>query len=142
MSTSVDERQPLLPSSKPPSIGATPEQVLDPSLAALPSKPRTTKWTWVVRFVIFAALVVGLAFLIKAFVDSKDVDFDLGKALKKALGGGLSGAAGTLTLSYRFVSFLTPILAMVLQVLLLMVDRHPYSFEDLTHYQPSPSVRR
>ncbi|KAI8231119.1 hypothetical protein K4K54_000243 [Colletotrichum sp. SAR 10_86] len=42
----------------------------------------------------------------KRWVDAKDTNFDLGKALKRALGGGLSGAAAmvlqVLTLMYRF----------------------------------------
>ncbi|KAF1967820.1 mitochondrial carrier [Bimuria novae-zelandiae CBS 107.79] len=49
---------------------------------------------------------VILAFFIQGWIDADDVDFDLGGALKRALGGGLSGAA-----------------AMVLQVLLLIPVR-------------------
>ncbi|PSR77522.1 mitochondrial carrier domain-containing protein [Coniella lustricola] len=58
-------------------------------------------WFWRILWAVAAALV--LAVFIKGWVDAKDVDFDLKGALKRALGGGLSGAA-----------------AMVLQVLLLM----------------------
>ncbi|KAF5391205.1 hypothetical protein D9757_003166 [Collybiopsis confluens] len=60
-------------------------------------------WTRTI-YVICAILgAVLLALLIKGFVEAGDIHFDVGKALKSALGGGLSGAA-----------------AMVLQVLLLM----------------------
>ncbi|KAI1841540.1 hypothetical protein JX265_013505 [Neoarthrinium moseri] len=66
---------------------------------------RTAKWyLWRAFWVILATLV--LALFIKGWVDSDATDFDLGGALKRALGGGLSGAA-----------------AMVLQVLLLMPIR-------------------
>jgi len=47
--------------------------------------------------------VTGASIVIKGFIESDDSEFDLGKALKDALGGGLSGAA-----------------AMVLQVFALM----------------------
>lgn len=92
------------------------------------SETRRTKswWFWRILWTLLAALV--LAVFIKGWVDAKDVEvcgypmchtpsvvhgadvgmflpqFDLKGALKRALGGGLSGAA-----------------AMVLQVLLLMV---------------------
>lgn len=65
-------------------------------------EPRTKGWwAWRIFWFILAALV--LALFIKGWVDADDTNFDLSKALKRALGGGLSGAA-----------------AMVLQVLLLM----------------------
>ncbi|KAK8052482.1 hypothetical protein PG993_003867 [Apiospora rasikravindrae] len=70
-----------------------------------PAQKRTRAWWfWRILWTVLAALV--LAVFIKGWVDAKDVDFDLGRALKRALGGGLSGAA-----------------AMVLQVLLLMPIR-------------------
>jgi len=64
---------------------------------------RQASWyAWRAFWAVCAAVVIGL--FIKGWIDAgADVDFDLGKALKRALGGGLSGAA-----------------AMVLQVLLLM----------------------
>lgn len=58
---------------------------------------------WALGTILIEALV-GL--FIKGWIEADDVDFDLGAALKRALGGGLSGAA-----------------AMVLQVLLLMPIR-------------------
>ncbi|KAF6811932.1 mitochondrial carrier protein [Colletotrichum musicola] len=69
-------------------------------------KPKRTTgwWLWRAFWAVLAILV--LAVFIKGWVDAKDTNFDLGKALKRALGGGLSGAA-----------------AMVLQVLTLMPIR-------------------
>ncbi|KAH8601825.1 mitochondrial carrier domain-containing protein [Bisporella sp. PMI_857] len=66
-------------------------------------KQRIASWyIWRIFWVIVFGLV--LAVFVKGWVDAGgDVDFDLNAALKRALGGGLSGAA-----------------AMVLQVLLLM----------------------
>ncbi|KAL5328715.1 hypothetical protein ACEPPN_002218 [Leptodophora sp. 'Broadleaf-Isolate-01'] len=62
----------------------------------------TSWWLWRGFWVIIASLV--LAVFVKGWIDAGgDVEFDLKGALKRALGGGLSGAA-----------------AMVLQVLLLM----------------------
>ncbi|ROW11297.1 hypothetical protein VMCG_00865 [Cytospora schulzeri] len=58
-------------------------------------------WFWRILWAVLVALL--LAVFIKGWIDAEDVDFDLKGALKRALGGGLSGAA-----------------AMVLQVLLLM----------------------
>ncbi|KAE8444806.1 hypothetical protein EG329_014266 [Mollisiaceae sp. DMI_Dod_QoI] len=68
-----------------------------------PKQVTTASWyIWRMFWFIVTALV--LALFIKGWIDAgSDVNFDLGAALKRALGGGLSGAA-----------------AMVLQVLLLM----------------------
>ncbi|KAL2075874.1 hypothetical protein VTL71DRAFT_817 [Oculimacula yallundae] len=64
---------------------------------------RPASW-WIWRGFWFILAVLVLTLFIKGWVDAGgDVDFDLKGALKRALGGGLSGAA-----------------AMVLQVLLLM----------------------
>lgn len=62
--------------------------------------------------VLGIAGAVVLGFFIKGFIDADDVEFDLGKALKAALGGGLSGAA-----------------AMVLQVLSLMPLRTVMNYQ-------------
>ncbi|KAL0948332.1 hypothetical protein HGRIS_010919 [Hohenbuehelia grisea] len=62
--------------------------------------------------VIFILAGVLLFLFIKAFIDADDTDFDFKKALKKALGGGLSGAA-----------------AMVLQVLSLMPLRTTMNYQ-------------
>ncbi|ORY68261.1 mitochondrial carrier domain-containing protein [Pseudomassariella vexata] len=70
-----------------------------------PPPERTRSWYfWRVLWFVVAAVI--LAVFIKGWVDADDVEFDLKSALKRALGGGLSGAA-----------------AMVLQVLLLMPVR-------------------
>ncbi|THU98571.1 mitochondrial carrier [Dendrothele bispora CBS 962.96] len=56
--------------------------------------------------------IIAVVFFIKGFIEAGDVDFDLKKALKSALGGGLSGAA-----------------AMVLQVLTLMPLRTVMNYQ-------------
>ncbi|KAH8724182.1 mitochondrial carrier domain-containing protein [Phaeosphaeriaceae sp. PMI808] len=69
-------------------------------------KTVSRKWQYAWRgFWVFNAIVL-IAVFVKGWVDADDVNFDLKGALKRALGGGLSGAA-----------------AMVLQVLLLMPIR-------------------
>ena len=67
-----------------------------------PPEKRTRSW-WFQRifWAVVAAVILGI--FIKGWIDADDTNFDLKAALKRALGGGLSGAA-----------------AMVLQVLLLM----------------------
>ncbi|KAF8849350.1 mitochondrial carrier [Acephala macrosclerotiorum] len=68
-----------------------------------PKKTSTTSWyVWRIFWAVVAALVLA-AFIYGWVKAGGDVNFDLKKALLRALGGGLSGAA-----------------AMVLQVLLLM----------------------
>ncbi|KIY67174.1 mitochondrial carrier [Cylindrobasidium torrendii FP15055 ss-10] len=101
-----EERQPLLSGAPTPTYnGSDPQPADAPSRSADPKPPLTRKdWAWRGFWTLLAAFV-GFVF-IKGFVDAKDVDFDLGKTLKRALGGGLSGAA-----------------AMVLQVLSLMPIR-------------------
>ncbi|GJC93241.1 hypothetical protein ColKHC_02067 [Colletotrichum higginsianum] len=69
------------------------------------TKKRTTGW-WLWRAFWAVLAIFFLAIFIKGWVDAKDTNFDLKAALKRALGGGLSGAA-----------------AMVLQVLTLMPIR-------------------
>ncbi|RFU28162.1 hypothetical protein B7463_g8171, partial [Scytalidium lignicola] len=90
---SIDEETPLL----------VDQQESDQSSEQIESKqPSQLSWyAWRMFWGIIAT--VGLALFIKGWIDAGDVDFDLKGALKRALGGGLSGAA-----------------AMVLQVLLLM----------------------
>jgi hypothetical protein len=112
------ERNPLLSTSKP-SVCTTQASadteygsVEDEDSLLQAAKPEPIKWTaWSINFYALLAVffVFVLVIVIKGFVDEKDpkdVDFDLRKALKSALGGGLSGAA-----------------AMVLQVLTLMPMR-------------------
>lgn len=116
----VDERAPLLPTTSTASVSsvspsdtetirpASPTSAAqDPTGHPMPIvKRKLTKVDifWRLVFIAFAGFLVAIT--IKAIVDTDDPDFDLGKALKSALGGGLSGAA-----------------AMVLQVATLMPMR-------------------
>ncbi|CZS95541.1 uncharacterized protein RAG0_05139 [Rhynchosporium agropyri] len=89
------EQSPLLGDHRP-------AQQIDEEDAVEKSGRTTSWWTW--RAVWFIVAVLVLTLFIKGWVDAGgDFQFDLKGALKRALGGGLSGAA-----------------AMVLQVLLLM----------------------
>ncbi|KAL4254160.1 mitochondrial carrier family protein [Abortiporus biennis] len=103
----ADERQPLLPpSSDVENPAELAEDDSDP-----PKNPRS--WKKIVWYSLCTILAIaGLAIFIKGFIDADDVEFDLGKALKSALGGGLSGAA-----------------AMVLQVLTLMPIRTVMNYQ-------------
>ncbi|KAF7305474.1 hypothetical protein HMN09_00800100 [Mycena chlorophos] len=101
-------------------------QPSDPQLAASESQPllsrsdsdlakerRARSWWTVAAYVLLAVIVaVFVALTIKAFLEADDINFDLGKALKSALGGGLSGAA-----------------AMVIQVLTLMPLRTVMNYQ-------------
>ncbi|KAJ6632464.1 mitochondrial carrier [Mycena sp. CBHHK59/15] len=81
--------------------------------SALPEPPKK-RGVWEIAMYITLG-VIGAAFLglfVKGFIDSDDSDFDLRKALKSALGGGLSGAA-----------------AMVIQVLTLMPLRTVMNYQ-------------
>ncbi|KAI6153359.1 mitochondrial carrier domain-containing protein [Pisolithus tinctorius] len=112
------EQQPLLTSSTKPShytvvvTASQNDEVADSDAdAAAAAKPRS------IQKILFQTLVVLfgvfiLVLFIKGFIDADDVEFDLGTALKKALGGGLSGAA-----------------AMVLQVLTLMPLRTVMNYQ-------------
>ncbi|KAG6843909.1 hypothetical protein H0H87_011719 [Tephrocybe sp. NHM501043] len=106
----LDETQPLLP---PP---ASPKP-----------QPRSRKK--IAGYVLLWLLVGAvLAVFIKGFLDADDVDFDLRKALKAALGGGLSGAAGNDSLSIPH-QINQRIPAMVLQVLTLMPLRTVMNYQ-------------
>jgi hypothetical protein len=76
----------------------------DASLKSQDQHPSKYRYYWWALWTILTVAI--LAVFIKGWIDADDVDFDLKGALKRALGGGLSGA-----------------LAMVLQVLLLMPIR-------------------
>ncbi|THH14281.1 hypothetical protein EW146_g6028 [Bondarzewia mesenterica] len=113
------ERQPLLGGTNPPITYITelvPPVLEDTSDSEFEPTPKQKTSAWAVLWYILLFLGGGAVagFLIKTFIDAGDTgeimhawstlwQFDLGKALKSALGGGLSGAA-----------------AMVLQVLTLM----------------------
>ncbi|RYP34108.1 hypothetical protein DL767_004443 [Monosporascus sp. MG133] len=79
-----------------------PDEHEQAALLESPPEKRTRSW-WLRRIFWAVVAAVILAVFIKGWIDADDTHFDLKGALKKALGGGLSGAA-----------------AMVLQVLLLM----------------------
>ncbi|CCL98875.1 uncharacterized protein FIBRA_00882 [Fibroporia radiculosa] len=117
----ADERQPLL------------THVYDEETADPVEVEKKTNWWTIGWYAVIAALcATTLGLFIKGFIDADDVDvrtlcarttstklegvfaiqFDLGKALKSALGGGLSGAA-----------------AMVLQVLTLMPLRTVMNYQ-------------
>ncbi|CAE6408970.1 unnamed protein product [Rhizoctonia solani] len=92
----TDERTPLL-QSEPAANEHEQAALIEPE-----PKPRTKSWyAWRIFLALLGVLVLGV--FIKGWIDADDVEFDLKGALKRALGGGLSGAA-----------------AMVLQVLTLM----------------------
>ncbi|KAK7039418.1 mitochondrial carrier [Favolaschia claudopus] len=79
----------------------------------LPDAPAKRSTTEILVWIVLSILVaVALGFFIKGWIDAGDVDFDYGKALKSALGGGLSGAA-----------------AMVIQVLALMPLRTVMNYQ-------------
>jgi hypothetical protein len=101
-----NERSPLLPVDPVPDHqDESPEDTSDTASLKPQSEeaPGRYRLLWWALAVVFVAL---LGLFIQGWIASDDVDFDLGAALKSALGGGLSGAA-----------------AMVLQVLLLMPVR-------------------
>ncbi|KAF5026998.1 hypothetical protein F66182_872 [Fusarium sp. NRRL 66182] len=99
------EQTPLL-ADQPQRDGGEDESQPDAE-PTLETRPRSW-YAWRIFWAVLAIAV--LAVFIKGWIDADDSKFDLKGALKRALGGGLSGAA-----------------AMVLQVLLLMY-RHGTSF--------------
>ncbi|KAF8634783.1 hypothetical protein AX17_004106 [Amanita inopinata Kibby_2008] len=111
--TGGDERQPLLGPNQPILARVTDEENVSESSSVDHEEKANRSWKrWTVYTILTFLVVVSLGFLVKGFVDAGDVDFDLGKALKSALGGGLSGAA-----------------AMVLQVLTLMPLRTVMNYQ-------------
>lgn len=91
------ETRPLLGETRP-LLGDRPEEEQDEREPATRGK----KWyAWRIFWGLLVVIIVAV--FVKGWIDADDTEFDLKAALKRALGGGLSGAA-----------------AMVLQVLLLM----------------------
>ncbi|KAF9039316.1 mitochondrial carrier protein [Panaeolus papilionaceus] len=115
--SSADERRPLLPAKTldvtPPIDEENPHVRFVESAQPDPVKAEGLGWRWYTFYgaLLVAGLVV-LALLLKSFIQSGNTEFDLAGALKKALGGGLSGAA-----------------AMVLQVLTLMPLRTVMNYQ-------------
>ncbi|KAF9788392.1 mitochondrial carrier [Thelephora terrestris] len=116
-SNSVDERQPLLESRTTKShVDIQP----DPEVAVTADEPddahvvakKADFWSilWYLVLATFGGVII--AGIIKGLVENGDVEFDFKKALMRALGGGLSGAA-----------------AMVLQVLTLMPLRTTMNYQ-------------
>ena len=116
-----NERSPLLSVDPvPDQQDETPENSSDTSSLKSPPEERPSKYRylWWALSIVLGEAIIGL--FIKGWIDADDVDFDLGAALKRALGGGLSGAA-----------------AMVLQVLLLMPVRTIMNYQ----YRHGTSLR-
>ena len=65
----------------------------DPTMTKVDRKQKVWKIIWKSLIGIFATSLVAL--FIKGFIESDDNDFNWRETFKKALGGGLSGAAGT-----------------------------------------------
>ena len=86
----IDEREPLLP-PQPLEVSEAQEDEL--TVKKVEAKRRW--WDLVVYAILAVLAVTGASIVIKGFIESDDSEFDLGKAFKDALGGGLSGAAGT-----------------------------------------------
>jgi len=105
----ANEQSPLLSNPHEPN-GTTPTSDDSLSLKSQESPPSQYRYFWMALLFVFSVAI--LALFIKGWIDSDDVDFDLGSALYRALGGGLSGA-----------------LAMVLQVLLLMPVRTVMNYQ-------------
>ncbi|KAI0299983.1 mitochondrial carrier [Multifurca ochricompacta] len=122
--TSDAERQPLLasrqPGSQPAEHISVPivNQDTDLLTDVESNKPepdidgQTSVWTVLWYIILVSGGTLSAAIFIKSFIDAGDVDFDFKRALKSALGGGLSGAA-----------------AMVLQVLTLMPLRTVMNYQ-------------
>ncbi|KAL0571935.1 hypothetical protein V5O48_010025 [Marasmius crinis-equi] len=112
--TPVDERAALLESQTQHDPNYTnPESTTDDEDEH--EEPEATKRGWgelTFYGVCAVVAIVLLVLLVKGFIDKGDLNFDFKKALKSALGGGLSGAA-----------------AMVLQVLTLMPLRTTMNYQ-------------
>ncbi|KIL63915.1 hypothetical protein M378DRAFT_647393 [Amanita muscaria Koide BX008] len=125
-SPALGERQPLLaPTKDSPRYvdGVDIEEGLEDSSEPLSSayklddedeeEVQAISWRWKSFYAfLFVLVIVGTGLFLKAFIDSGDVDFDWNKALKDALGGGISGAG-----------------AMILQVLTLMPLRTVMNYQ-------------
>ncbi|CAN9080129.1 unnamed protein product [Alternaria alternata] len=99
-----DERAPLLQHADVRQRTPTPSECDD--TIDEPQKATSRTWFYVWRSLLALFVILVVVVFVKGWIDADDVDFDLKGALKRALGGGLSGAA-----------------AMILQVLLLMPIR-------------------
>ncbi|KAH9051336.1 mitochondrial carrier [Lactarius deliciosus] len=133
MATQTDgaEDRPLLASQQPNYDGIE-NASAEAANGDQPADKQTIMWTVIWYIVLLSAGTLALVFFIKGFIDAGDVNFDLKGALKRALGGGLSGAAGdTDVLADIIVHYLTThhSVAMVLQVLTLMPIRTVMNYQ-------------
>ncbi|KAK7432983.1 hypothetical protein QQZ08_000454 [Neonectria magnoliae] len=111
------EHTPLLGDQLPPQSEDAQSDAQSEASESTPEK-RTRSWyVWRVFWAVLGAIVLGV--FVKGWIDADETEFDLKAALKRALGGGLSGAA-----------------AMLLQVLLLMPIRTimNYQYRHGTHF--------
>ncbi|KAL2694910.1 hypothetical protein Neosp_001499 [[Neocosmospora] mangrovei] len=99
-SRGTTEHSPLLGDRPPQVEGEGSESGAEPEPTPEEKTPRR-RYAWRIFWILLLLIVIGV--FVKGWIDADETDFDLKGALKRALGGGLSGAA-----------------AMVLQVLLLM----------------------
>ncbi|KAF7328797.1 Mitochondrial carrier [Mycena venus] len=105
---------PLKPTDPEQVHEATETEPLLPRHDSVPPEPPVRRSLWEVGMYVALSVAgaVLLALFVKGWIDAGDVDFDFNKALKSALGGGLSGAA-----------------AMVIQVLTLMPLRTVMNYQ-------------
>lgn len=100
------EQEPLLKSSPSPPLSSPPsyhdaEIQANESLDIVEVEKKRSRWTIFWYIVGIVAAIAILAVFIKAFIDADDVEFDWKKTFMSALGGGLSGAAGSLSVSHQ-----------------------------------------
>lgn len=132
---SSSERVPLLSNREQAEVVASEEEVrehFERQKAEADKKQR--RWRLVWKSAIGAVVTVfGVVFIV-GFIKGGDTGFDWKETFKKALGGGLSGAAGkSPSKIYNQKPLLILYIAMVLQVLTLMVKLTICSLGSLTH---------
>ncbi|KAJ3977089.1 mitochondrial carrier domain-containing protein [Lentinula raphanica] len=107
LKTSSTEAEPLLANSEQPRNYSGPETPIigvdvENQPEALPDRKRSP-WEITIYVILVLIGAILLAMLIKGFIEADDVDFDVGKAFKSALGGGLAGAAAMVLQPLRTV---------------------------------------
>lgn len=132
---SSSERVPLLSNREQAEVVASEEEVrehFERQKAEADKKQR--RWRLVWKSAIGAVVTVfGVVFIV-GFIKGGDTGFDWKETFKKALGGGLSGAAGKFPSKiYDQEPLLILYIAMVLQVLTLMVKLTVCYLGSLTH---------
>ncbi|KAJ7641519.1 mitochondrial carrier domain-containing protein [Roridomyces roridus] len=128
----ADTLKPMSPEEPAPQSTET-DPLLPRSETAPPEPPRKRTPLEIALMVFFGLICAAfLAVFIKGWIDADDVDFDLEKALKKALGGGLSGAAGEIS-SLRTCFRAKGILAMPLRTVMNYQYRYGTSMTEAIH---------